>query len=68
MAKEYTHLEGLDYESTFIHVAKMTIVRYLLVVAPSKQWHLIQLDVHDSFIHVDFEKNLRFKTSFKTVV
>ena len=41
----------MDYEETFAHVAKMTTIRTLIIVASVRQWCIYQLDVINDFLN-----------------
>jgi hypothetical protein len=40
IAKGYSQQYGMDYEKTFIPVAKMTTIHTLIVVASIRQWYI----------------------------
>jgi len=52
VAQGYTQIEGLDYHETFAPVAKLTIVRCLMVVAAAKNWELHHLIQNLHLIHI----------------
>ena len=48
----------MDYEETFAHVAKMTTVRTLVIVASIHQWHISQMDVKNTFLNGDLQEEV----------
>ncbi|TYK19098.1 putative mitochondrial protein [Cucumis melo var. makuwa] len=61
VAKGYSQEYGIDYEETFAHVARMTSVRSLLVVAAAKQWPLLQINVKNAFLNGTFSEEVYMK-------
>ena len=56
VAQGYKQEYGVDYEATFIPVAKMTTAQTLLALDSIKGWTLHQLDVKNVFLHSDLEE------------
>lgn len=52
-AKGSTQTYDIDYFETFSSVAKMNIVRTVLVLASINNWYLHQMDVHNTFLQGD---------------
>ena len=49
MAKGYIQTHGIDYDETFVSLAKMMTVRMVLTVIVAKGWDLHQMDVKMRF-------------------
>lgn len=49
-----TQTYDIDYSNAFTLVEKMNIVKTLLVLAILKNWLLHQLDVKNTFLHIDY--------------
>lgn len=55
------HVYGIDYLNTFAPVAKLTIVRTLLVVAAVQDRIVIQMDVTNTFLHCGLHESVYMK-------
>ena len=58
MAKGYTRTFGIDYQETFVPIAKMNTVRVLQYIVAKLNSTLQQLDVKNSFLHGDLEEEV----------
>jgi hypothetical protein len=53
VTKGYAQTYGINYEETYSPIAKMTIVRVIIIMAATKGWSLHQMDVKNAFLHGD---------------
>jgi hypothetical protein len=51
LAQGYSQVEGLDFEETFAHVARLEAIRILLAFATFKGFKLYQMDVKNAFLN-----------------
>jgi len=51
VAHGYTQVEGLDFNETFSHVARLESIRLLLGVACILKFKLFQMDVNSAFLN-----------------
>ena len=58
VAKGYTQVEGLDYHDTFAPIAKLVMVRCVIVIIVTRHRHLHQLDVNNVFLYYDLDEEV----------
>jgi hypothetical protein len=51
VAQGFSQVEGLDFEETFVPVARLEAIRILLAFATSKGFKLYQIDVKNAFLN-----------------
>ena len=61
VAKGYSQVQGLDYNETFVVVARMESIILFLAVATSKRWEVHHMDVKISFLHGDLKEEIYMK-------
>ena len=58
VAKGYAQMHDIDYDKTFVHIAKMTMVRVVVVVAGRKRRLMHQIEVKNVFLQGDLEEEV----------
>ena len=61
VAKGYSQTYRIDYDETFVPVAKMGTMRTLISCAANFGWPLHQLDVKNVFLHGDLQVEVYMK-------
>jgi hypothetical protein len=58
VAREFSQVEGIDYEETFAPVARYTSIRMIVSPAASMGWRVHQMDVKTTFLNGESEKEV----------
>jgi hypothetical protein len=58
VAKDYSQVEGLDFDETFAPVARLESIRILLVYATHHGFKLYQMDVKSAFLNGPIKENM----------
>jgi len=58
VAKGFLQQEGIDYIEVFALVARMETMRLVTVVASSKGWKMVQMDVKSAFLNSPLEEEV----------
>src|SRR5713101_5783312 len=58
VAKVFSQVEGIDYNETFVPVAKMNSIRLVLSLAALHNWEFHQMDVKSAFLHGDLHQEI----------
>ena len=56
--KEYTQVQGIDYEETFSSVVRYESIRYLLIHATLQDWKIEAMDVKLAYLHGVLEEEI----------
>ncbi|RDX98582.1 Copia protein, partial [Mucuna pruriens] len=56
ISEGYTQTYGIDYEETFVPIAKINTIRVILSLTVHFGWNLQQFDVKNVFLHGDLEE------------
>jgi hypothetical protein len=58
VARDFTQIEGVDYEETFAPTAKIVTIRLIVAVATSLGWPFDQADVDTTFLWADIKEDI----------
>ena len=58
VAKGYSQVHGIDYNETFVPVAKMDSIRLDLAIVASKQWEVHHMDVKCGLLNGDITEDI----------
>jgi hypothetical protein len=58
VSKEFSQVEGIDYNETFSPVAKMNSIFLVLSLVASHKWEVHQMDVKSSFLQRDLQEEI----------
>ena len=58
MAKRFNQEYGIDYEETFVLVARLTSARSFLAVAFVRCWDIFQMNVKNAFLNGDLNEEV----------
>lgn len=56
--KSYSQQEGINFDDTFSHVAKLNTIRMLISLATKHKWKLHQLDVKYAFLNAELKEEI----------
>ena len=68
VARGFSHKEGIDYEETFVPIARYTSIRLVFSLAIVMKWKIHQMDVKTAFLNgvVEEEVYVEQPLSFET--
>ena len=58
VARDFVQQEGIDYNNAFAPVARMELVRVLLVLAAQEGWQFHHMDVKSAFLNGDLKEEV----------
>jgi Reverse transcriptase (RNA-dependent DNA polymerase) len=58
VVKEYKQKAGIDHEEVFAPVAKIEIIRLLILLADQNKWSIFQMDVKSVFLNRVLEEEI----------
>jgi hypothetical protein len=58
VCKGYAQIEGLDFDETFVPIARLEAIRMFLAYACHKKFKFYQMDVKSSFLNKDLKEEV----------
>ncbi|KAD5803068.1 hypothetical protein E3N88_14428 [Mikania micrantha] len=58
VAKEFSQLQGVDFQETFAPVARFETIRLLIAIAAQMRWKIHQLDVKSAFLNGELTEEI----------
>jgi hypothetical protein len=56
VARGFSQKEGIDYEETFVSVARHTLIKTILLLATVMKWKVHQMDVKTTFLNGEIKE------------
>jgi hypothetical protein len=63
MARGFTHTYGVDYNETFVPIAKFTSIRCILALAALEDMEIHRMDVKTAFFNGELEEEISMEGS-----
>jgi hypothetical protein len=58
VARRFSHVEGIDYEETFVHVTQIHFICMIIDLATSMGWRLHQVEVKSTFLNGEIKEEV----------
>ncbi len=58
IVKDYSQIYDIYYEKTYNPIAKMIIIRALIIMVIAKRWSLHKMDVNNVFFHENLQEKI----------
>jgi hypothetical protein len=64
VARGFSQIEGIDYDETFVPVARYTSIRSIMAIVAEMGWNIHQMDVKTTFLNGFIEEEVYIEHSY----